>query len=117
MTPSSVTTPGIDQVGVRGIKGNGAGIQQGPVLAIDVQLIATEVARIARIKSLVGSRSDGAVEFRNQEGVAVIDRENGRANGHFQGHGYPPQARRPGWVLIRGRATASRLGPRPAAAP
>jgi hypothetical protein len=46
-------------------------------LAIDEQLIAAEVARIGRIESLVGSRSDGPVQFRDQKGVAVIDAENG----------------------------------------
>ena len=76
----------IHQVGLRGVKGNGAGIQQGPALAIDVQLIAAEVARVARIESLVGSMGDGPVEFRDQEGVAVIDGENGGPNGHFQSH-------------------------------
>jgi hypothetical protein len=76
----------IHQVGLRSVKGNGAGIQEGPGLAIDVQLIAAEVARVARIESLVGSMGDGPVEFRDQEGVAVIDGENGRPNGDFQSH-------------------------------
>src|SRR5262249_18447025 len=54
-----------------------AGIQKAPALAIDERLIAAEVARIGRIESLVGSRGDGPVQLRDQEGVAAIDGENG----------------------------------------
>src|SRR5262245_16382158 len=49
--------------------------------------MAAQVARIARIESLVGSMRNGPVEFRDQESVDVIDGENGRPNSHFQSHG------------------------------
>lgn len=78
---------------MRGVVGNRAGIQEGPRLAVDVKLIAAELARISRIESLVGSRDDGAVELRDQEGLPVIDGEDGRPNDHFQGHGDRLQAR------------------------
>src|SRR5262249_7104684 len=41
---------------------------------------------------------------RDQEGVAVIDGENGRPNSHFQSHGHRPRRRRP-------RSATSWFGP------
>lgn len=57
------------------------------MLAIGIELVIADVARVTAIESLIGVRGYRAIAFGEHEGVAAIDRDLRRPDGHFEdGH-------------------------------
>src|SRR5215469_2939800 len=76
----------IDEIGPRRVVGDRPGVLQDPVLAISIEVVIADVARVTAVESLIAARSHRAVGFGEHKGVAAIDRDLRRSDSYFDRH-------------------------------
>src|SRR5207253_10436746 len=76
----------IDEVGARGVIGNGARVLQHPALPIGIERVLADVTRVTAIEPLVGLRQHRSIGFGENERISMVDRHDRWANSNFYRH-------------------------------